>query len=467
MRHCHLVQTIMAIFLFTGLVLPFHLSMAASGQKSSAVNNSGKGSDAAERRNSADVGESKTGSEKGGSENERMDIFGDVMYLNEDGTRVVEGHLVIQQEDMTLWADRGTYNDKDRFATATGNVKVQMEDSVLTCGYLEYFMDRGKSVARIRPKIVRKFSEVVKEPSDKSETDKKASDEKASENTADGNEVSDGGNVSGDEKKGDSSLSARSATVSGGRTAKPRMKTGIMVGREIEIYHDESRVKAIGNAMLTQFTEGVRKASSRGRVDMAGDVKITAETIELFTDVNRLIALRNVKIVNNDMTATGNKAIYDDNSSVLDIYGNARTWQSSGLAGSASDKGVEKPEGGPSETVKVQGASMEAELVHINNMEGGHAEAERAVYDSREEVLDLIGSAKSWEEDGINLAQGDRIRYFLKDKRSVIIDARIKHYAGGDQGTPAAGKTKKPAAKKARAPRSAEEAALEALRELD
>lgn len=440
---------------------------------------------------------------------ERMDIFGDIMYLNEDGTRVVEGHLVIDREGMKLWADRGTYNEKKSYSTATGNVKVVMDDTVLTCGYLEFFMTENKSIARINPKIVRKFLEEVKEePSDTPPDDQPGSN--------------------GNQGRGGAASSSAKNGPSPGDKASPQEKTAIMVGREIEIFHDENRVKAVGNAIVTQYVESGkgaapgknppqapgRQASQKGiggkGPDPKGELKVTAESIELFTDVNRLVAVRNVKIVNNDITAVGNKAIYSDNDGILDILGNARTWQNANLdskagegdkkdgdakggdgkAGAAdSDKGKPEREKAPGsdsdgqakspaapvpgvETPEANSPGAAASLVHINDLEGGHAEAERAVYNAREEVLDLIGSAKSWQEDGINLAQGDRIRYFLKDKRSVIIDARIKHYPGseGEPG-PGAGQPRPKSKKKSnpadKSRKSAEEAALDALRALD
>jgi lipopolysaccharide export system protein LptA len=417
-------------------------------------------------------------------DNEQMDITGDVMYLNEDGTRVVEGHLVIKREDMTLWADRGTYNEKKNFSSATGHVRVEMENTTLTCGYLEFYMNENRSVARIQPKIVQQIPEKKEEEGteDKegSKSEKNNKDEKKKE-----------------KKKEDKSQ--------GGNT-----RTGVLVGREIEIYHDENRVKAVGRAILTQYTaSGRNKKRSKNKKKMIskdGDLKVTAHSIEIYTDINRMVALRNVKIVNADITATGNKAVYNDKTEVLDIIGNARTWQKANIKqpddkkdkkdkkgkkgqkeksnekgdkpGSKEDKDKEKPEKSEAlvkseqELEKVKKIKME--MVHINDLDGGHAEAERAVYNARDEVLDLIGSAKSWQEDGINLAQGERIRYFLKDKRSVLIDARIKHYPGssGPGGSKKAasakgGKkgTKKPVKKKQ--PKSEEEAALEALRMLD
>lgn len=402
---------------------------------------------------------------------QRMDIFGDIMYLNEDGTRVVEGHLVIEREGMKLWADRGTYNEKKQYSTATGNVRVLMEETILTCGYLEFFMAENKSIARINPKIIRKFLE---------ETLKEEEGAGATKSEAQGVNVSSGGKNTPRKKSG------------------PQEKTAVMVGREIEIFHDENRVKAIGNAIVTQYVESTNAGSGATRAegksgsagksgesqkgggkgpDPKGELKVTAEVIEIFTDINRLVAVRNVKIVNNDITATGNKAVYSDNDGILDIIGNARTWQNANLDSlAAGESGVGKGDGGnPADVGTVEdGKPSEAptseSMVHINDLEGGHAEAERAVYNAREEVLDLIGSAKSWQEDGINMAQGDRIRYFLKDKRSVIIDARIKHYPGSEGGTvreagPVKTKKKRSGADKSR--KSAEEAALEALRALD
>lgn len=396
--------------------------------------------------------------------NEQMDITGDVMYLNEDGTRVVEGHLVIKREDMTLWADRGTYNEKKNFSSATGHVIVEMENTNLTCGYLEFYMNENRSVARIQPKIVQKIPE------------KKVEDESSESKLEDG-EL---------EKK---------ATEKKNKTKSTNTKTGVLVGREIEIYHDENRVKAVGRAILTQYsTSGKksRKAKRKGSsISKDGDLKITAHSIELYTDINRMVALRNVKIVNSDITAAGNKAIYNDKTEVLDIIGNAKTWQKANIdipdAKKKEDKKAKKKDGNEKKAPKksellVKGEKelervkkIKKEMVHINDLDGGHAEAERAVYNARDEVLDLIGSAKSWQEDGINLAQGERIRYFLKDKRSVLIDARIKHYPGGSglSGSKKSSSVKNKSGNKKKnqsnkkSAKSEEEAALEALRMLE
>jgi len=170
----------------------------------------------------------------------------------------------------------------------------------------------------------------------------------------------------------------------------------ILRANVIEIYEKLNKIRGISNVFLIQYnysTSGKKKITKKEQIS-----KLSCDRIEIFLDEKRIIAYGNVVIINVDMLAKGDKAEIYEKEQKLVLSGNAQAYQ-----------------------------KRRKELVFVRN-KNIFAEAEKLIYWGKEDKIHLIGRASSWRKGDANIIKGEKIIYYAKENRSIVLKAKAEIY---------------------------------------
>ena len=200
------------------------------------------------------------------------------LMTSQNGIYVVRGGVRAEQKDNVMTADRGVYDQELEIVRAIDNVKVVQPGSTLTSDYLEFYVKEDRMVSRGNPKLVRILER--------------------QKNSEDGPVIS-----------------------------KSRI---ILTCNEVEAFSKEDRFLAKGNVRVIEVeyreSETEEEAAENEKTPIT---EITCETMEMYSKENKVICRNNVDIVTETIRATGDKAIYLDNSNQMTIVGHAHAYQNS------------------------------------------------------------------------------------------------------------------------------------------
>ena len=193
-----------------------------------------------------------------------------------NGIYVARGGIKAESESNTMTADRGIYDQSLEIVKAIDNVRVEQPGTVLTSDYLEVYPKEDRLVARGNPKVVRII-----------EREKNGSEGKT--------------------------------------TSKTRL---ILTCNEVEAFNKEDRFLAKGNVRVIEVeyreSETEEEAEENEKSPLS---EITCEYIEMFSKEEKAICRNNVEIKTDTLTATGDKAIYLNQSNQMTIVGHAHAVQ--------------------------------------------------------------------------------------------------------------------------------------------
>ncbi len=223
---------------------------------------------------------------KGNKFSQPTKITGEALTILPDRRYQVEGNLVARRADMTLTADRGIYDDTREITEAFGNVRVTTPKYVLESGYLKNYGLEERTIANIHPKLTQTVERKGKRRKSR---------------------------IMGGDKEGDTG------------PARDRI---VLTATEVEALNGGAQIVARNDCKLVQTPWLGDEATE----EVTATSTLVSDLMDVFVDEGKLVAKGRVELKGNDITATGDRAIYweekGDRPEELIITGNAKAVQS-------------------------------------------------------------------------------------------------------------------------------------------
>lgn len=205
-----------------------------------------------------------------------MEITSNLMTFH-NNIYIARGGMTATQKDSVLTAERGIYDRTIEVVKAIDDVKVVQPGSVLTSDYLEAYLNEDRILARGNPKLVR--------------------------------------------------IVERESRDESGEPVKNKTRV-ILTCNEVEGFNKENRFVAKGEVHVIEvpFREGeTEEEALENEKNPVSD--LVCEILELYSAEDKAIARNDVVIVNKNLRATGDRAIYLDKENRLIIVGHAHAIQ--------------------------------------------------------------------------------------------------------------------------------------------
>ncbi|MDP7423275.1 MAG: LptA/OstA family protein [bacterium] len=188
----------------------------------------------------------------------------------------------------------------------------------------------------------------------------------------------------------------------------------VLKAEVIEILDGRKLIRATDRVRLTQ--EDITLDRDGLLVEGGSESSmVVCEFMEIFDDGSKMVAKGGVEVRSADFIATGERAEFYDSDQRMEIYGaergdTAKAWQS-----------VEKGEFAEVTRGEVRGR--------------GH----RIIYHGRDEILNIIGGARTWRKGERNFVEGEKIIHYVKDSRTVVLGGEGLYYSAPEEESQEAG----------------------------
>ncbi len=312
-----------------------------------------------------------------------LTIFSVLLLFGVLGSEVLGQDSTKQDSDPVLIRGKVMYFNPDGSRTVKGDLVIVKGTSRITATEGEYDEKKGQAIARGSVKVTEPGSELT--------CGELRSFIEEERNLARGHPL----------LKRTRELAQEDGSV--------RRSTVVLSAEVIEILDGRKLIRATDRVKLTQNDITLTKTGIPVPEADENVSTVTCNFMEIFGDGNRVVAKGAVQVTSPDFVATGGRIEFFDADQRMEIFGasfgdKAKAWQS-----------VEK-----------------GEFAEVARGEV-HGRGQHIIYHGRDEILNIIGKARTWRDGERNFVEGEKIIHYVKDNRTVVIGGEGLYYPGSQE----------------------------------